>query len=75
MKCLSFPGDRFRLRDEIPAVFAVVIWPAVNFGDITGPVAMSRQDRSSPFQSIGLPGVSGHHPSPFENRVKEIKEE
>ena len=75
MKQLFFPKNCFRLRDEFPAVFAVIIRPAVNFGDIARPVAMSWPNRRSPFQSVGLPGVSGHHPPPLEYRVKEIKDE
>ena len=72
---LLCPKVCFRLRNEFPSVFAIIVWPTMNFGDISGPVAVSRPDRRSPFQGVGLPGILGHHSSPFVNGVKEIKKE
>src|SRR5450631_3297384 len=65
----------FGLGDEFPSVLAIVICPAMNFGDLTRPVAMSRAYRSCPFQGSGAPWVLGDHFSSLENRIEEIEYE
>src|SRR5882762_1850026 len=65
----------FCLRDKVPSILSIIIWPAVYFRDLSRPVAMSGTDRSGPFQGSSLPGVLRNNFSSFENRIEEIEYE
>src|SRR5579863_1064875 len=69
-----FIGSKwFCLKDKILSVLTVIISPAVNFRNFSGPVTMTWTDRSCPFQCICLPWIFRSHLSSFEYRIEEVK--
>ena len=68
---LPFPV-RFRLRNKLIAVLAVIIGPPVYGGYLAGPIAMTRMDRRRPFQRVRPPRVLILHFSSVKNAVNEV---
>lgn len=65
-------ADWFNLRNEIPAILAIIVWPALHRRQIARPVAMPRIDRSRPLQCGGLPRILLRYFTPFPDAVEEV---
>src|SRR5882757_7781792 len=67
---------RYSLRNEVilRARLAIIVRPAVNCWDLTGPVAVLRQARCRPFQCSRVPGV-GRSQTSAEDTVDEVEQE
>ena len=65
---------RFRLRNEIPSILAVIISPPVYFRNFARPVTVSGADRRCPFQRSGIPWISCFQFSSLENGIEEIED-
>src|ERR1700754_1603735 len=63
------------LRNKVTSILRIVIRPAMNFGNLARPVAMSGTDRRCPFERRCTPWVSRHYPSALENGVEEVEDE
>ena len=73
---LLFLAERNVLRDKVfgGTRYAVVVRPAVYFGNFARPVAVSRLDRGRPFQRIGAPGILRTFFSPEQAGEKVVQE-
>src|ERR1700754_1360514 len=65
----------FCLWNKVTSILRIVIRPAMNFGDLARPVAMSGTDRRCPFERCRIPWVFSHYPSALENGIEEVKDE